>query len=164
MADKAAIGTPFGTTGTKALSRAAAIFFIAAAINYPWEVAQAPLYVGQGSLAEAAVHCIVPSLGDGIIVLILYGIGVLVLRRWDWSDRPGLQGYALLLVCGFTIAVAVEWGALHVLERWQYTASMPQLPGFGVGLAPVLQMLVLPAVVLKLSAWWLARGLPAGPS
>lgn len=139
------------------MSRTAAIFFIAVLLNYVWEVAQAPLYAGQGSLAESAVHCIIPSLGDGIIVLAIFGIQVLVLRRWDWSDRPGLRGYALLLVSGFTIATGIEWGAMHVLDRWQYAASMPRIPGLGVGVSPVLQMLVLPPVVFKLSAWWLHR-------
>lgn len=137
------------------LSRAAAIFVIAVLLNYVWEVAHAPLYAGDGSFAVRVVHCIVPSLGDGIIVLAIFGIGCLVLRRWDWPDRPGIAGYALLLVSGFSIAVLVEWGAMHLLNRWQYTASMPQLPGLGVGVSPVLQMLVLPPIVFKLSAWWL---------
>lgn len=139
------------------ISRTAAIFFVAVLLNYVWEVAQAPLYAGQGSLPEYAVHCIVPSLGDSIIVLAIFGIGLLVLRRWDWADRPGIPGYALMLVSGFAIAVAIEWGALHILDRWQYAASMPQLPGLGVGISPVLQMLMLPPIVFKISAWWLGK-------
>lgn len=138
------------------LSRTATIFVIAVVLNYPWEVAQAPLYAGDPSFARHLVHCIVPSLGDGVIVLAIFGAGSLVLRRWDWPDRPGIAGYALLFVAGFSVAVLVEWGAMHLLDRWQYTASMPQLPGVGVGISPVLQMLVLPPIVFKFSAWWLA--------
>lgn len=139
------------------LFRTATIFFVAVLLNYPWEVAQAPLYVGQGSLAESAVHCIVPSFGDGVIVLAIWGIGWLVLRRPDWSDRPGIGGYALMLSVGFAIAVVIEWGAVQVLDRWRYAASMPRLPGLGLGAMPVLQMLVLPPIVFKVSAWWLGR-------
>lgn len=73
------------------------------------------------------------------------------------SDAADVPGYALMLVSGFAIAVAIEWGALHVLDRWQYAESMPQLPGLGVGVSPVLQMLMLPPIVFKISAWWLGK-------
>ena len=108
-------------------------------------------------MLEFAVHCIFPSLGDGVIVLLTFTVGWAVLRRSDWFDRPGLSGYALMLFTGLVIAVVVEWVAVYFIDRWSYTASMPQLPGLGVGLSPVLQMLVLPPVIFKVTAWWLGR-------
>lgn len=141
----------------KILTRLTTLFVISVVLNFPWEVAQMPLYVEDGNLLEFAVHCIVPSLGDGIIVLIIFGIGWMLLRRSDWSDRPGIIGYTLMLFTGFAIAVVIEWGAVYVIERWSYTANMPQLPGIGVGVVPVLQMMVLPPLIFKLTSWWLMR-------
>ena len=93
----------------------------------------------------------------GFIVLMIFGVGWLALRRMDWFVRPGVAGYALMFATGLVIAVIIEWGAVYVLDRWRYTASMPILPGLGVGLSPVLQMLLLPPVIFKLTAWWLDK-------
>ena len=114
-----------------------------------------PLYAGSASLRNNAAHCFVPSLGDGIILLLIFFAGWLVYRRQDWADRPGLRGYALMLGCGLVIATIIELGAVHVLNRWDYAAGMPLLPYLGVGLVPLAQMLVLPPVIFKLTAWWL---------
>lgn len=138
-------------------TRLITIFVISVLFNFPWEVVQMPLYVEDGNLLEFAAHCFVPSLGDGIIVLIIFGVGWLVQGRSDWSDRPGITGYALMLFTGFAIAVIIEWGAVYVIERWSYTANMPQLPGLGVGVVPILQMVVLPPLIFKLTGWWLKR-------
>ena len=133
------------------------MFMVAVVLNYFWEVEQMPLYVGQGSFLDFAVHCIIPSFGDGIIVLFIFGGGWLLLHRSDWSDRPGVSGYALMLLSGFTFAVFIEWGAVYVLGHWSYTANMPQLPGLGIGVTPILQMLVLPPLIFKVTVWLLDR-------
>jgi len=139
------------------LRRLTTLFVISVLLNFLWEVAQMPLYVEAGNLLEFAVHCIVPSLGDGIIVLIIFGAGLMVLRRSDWSDRPGITGYALMLFTGLAIAVIIEWGAVYVIERWSYTANMPLVPGLGIGVVPVLQMLILPPAIFRMTGWWLSR-------
>lgn len=146
-----------GHTMAKPLLIAATLFVVSVPLNFLWEVAQMPLYVEEGDLLEFAVHCVVPSLGDGLLVLIIFGVGVIVLGRTDWFSQPGLGGYALIIFTGFAIALTIEWGAVYVLDRWSYTARMPRLPGLGVGLSPVLQMLVLPPVIFKFSTWWLDR-------
>ena len=58
----------------------------------------------------------------------------------------------LMLMSGFTLAMLIEWGAVHVLGRWSYAANMPLLPGLGIGVVPILQMLVLPPVIFKVTA------------
>ena len=64
-----------------------------------------------------------------------------------------------MLPAGLIIAVMVEWIAMSGLGRWSYTASMPLLPVLGVGVVPVVQMLVLPPVIFKITGWWLKRQL-----
>ena len=114
-----------------------------------------PLYVENSNLLDSVRHCNVPSLGDGVIVLIIFGMGWWVLRRADWFVRPRAPAYALMLVSGLIIAILIEWVAVYGLGRWRYTALMPILPVLGVGLSPVLQMLLLPPVIFKAAAWWL---------
>ncbi len=105
------------------------IFIIAVLCNYPWELAQAPLYVGMEDSRTALWHCFVASLGDGLMVLGIVASG----------------------------GVTVEWVAVRVLQRWAYTARMPRVPGLDVGLVPVAQMLILPPLILRLVALWRGR-------
>jgi len=135
----------------------AAVFVVAIAFNYPWELAQTPLYVGMEDFRRMLWHCLVPSLGDGVLVLLIFALGWIVLRRRDWFVRPGGRGYALILSAGLVIAIGVELVAVYALRRWEYTAQMPVLPGFRVGLAPVAQMLVLPPIIFRVVAVWYAR-------
>jgi hypothetical protein len=53
---------------------------------------------------------------------------------------------------GFVMGVAIEWMAVHVLQRWTYTTHMPLVPGLDVGLVPVAQMLILPPLIFRLVA------------
>ena len=131
------------------LNQTALTFFLAIAFNYPWELAQAPLYVGMDSLRTTLPHCFVASIGDGFLVLLIAVMGGLVFGDWHWSERPGARGYVLMATVGLMIGVGVEWAAVHVAERWSYTASMPRLPGLDVGVLPVAQMLVLPPLIFS---------------
>jgi hypothetical protein len=134
----------------------AAIFIVAVAVNYPWELAQAPLYVGMADFSRALWHCFAPSLGDGLLVLLIFAFGWAVLRRRDWFTRPGVRGYALMLIAGLAIAISVELVAVYAVGRWAYAARMPIVPGLGVGLAPIAQMLVLPPIIFRVVASWMA--------
>ena len=128
------------------------LFAVAVIFNYPWEVAQAPLYTGMDNMNAPWWHCFVASLGDGALVLLIFAVGWLALRRSNWFKRPGVRGYILMLVSGLTIAVAVEWVAVHMLQRWDYVAAMPRLPVLDVGIMPIVQMLVLPPLIFRIVA------------
>jgi hypothetical protein len=132
----------------------AAIFVVAVALNYAWELAQSPLYKGMSDFSRMLWHCFVASLVDGALVLLIFAAGGAVFRRRDWFVRPGVYGYALMLGSGLVTGVIVEWAAVHVLGRWEYTSLMPVVPSLGVGLAPVAQMLVLPPIIFRVVAAW----------
>jgi len=132
----------------------AAVFGAAVLFNYPWELAQAPLYVGMENFRAAWWHCFVASLGDGLLVLLIFVAGWVTLRRQAWFTQPGVHGYLLMLAMGLVIGVSVEWIAVHLMERWTYTARMPLVPGLGVGIVPLLQMLVLPPLIFRVAAVW----------
>jgi hypothetical protein len=127
------------------------IFVVAVLLNYPWELAQAPLYMGMEDYnAEVFWHCFVASLGDGIMVLLIVAAGWFTLRQPDWFVRPGFSGYVVMIAAGLLLAVLVEWMAVHKLERWAYAERMPKLPGLGVGLVPIAQMLILPPIIFRI--------------
>ncbi len=102
-------------------------------------------------------HCIIPSLGDGFIVMLIFGVGWAVRGQSDWTDQLGWAAKALMLITGLSVAVIVEWVRFYGLNRWNYTASMPLLPGLGIGVVPVLQMLILPSLIFRMTGLWLAR-------
>ena len=135
----------------------AAIFVVAVLGNYPWELAQAPLYAGMESFRAVWWHCFVASLGDGMLVLGIFATGWVALRRHRWFVRPGVQGYGVMLMTGLVLGIAIEWIAVHRLGRWMYTAQMPLVPGLAIGVVPVVQMLILPPVIFRLVAIWRGR-------
>lgn len=142
---------------TSLIKGLALIFVISVALNYAWELIQARFFFDMTGWANMWWHCFVASLGDGLIVWIIYVAGWSVTRRRDWYVSPGLAGYGAMLATGSIIAIAVEWIAVHVLDRWTYTPSMPIIPVLNIGIVPVLQMLVLPPVIFYLSAVWRKR-------
>lgn len=130
-------------------SHLALVFLLATTFNYPWELAQAPLYVGMDGFRAALSHCLLSSVGDGFLVLAIVVTGWFVLGESDWFTHPGAGGYLLMLAVGGFIAVSVEWAAVHIAERWSYTDRMPRVPGLDVGVLPIAQMLVLPPLILR---------------
>jgi hypothetical protein len=132
----------------------ATIFVAAVAFNYAWELLQSPLYAEMEGIKSMLWHCFAASLGDGVLVLLIFALGWAVLRRRDWFVRPGGRGYVLMLVAGLLIAVGVELVAVRAFGQWKYTRRMPSLPILGIGLAPVAQMLVLPPIIFRVVAAW----------
>ncbi len=130
------------------------IFVVAAVFNYAWELAQSPLYVGMGSWDQVWWHCFVASLGDGLLVLLIFSAGWAIWQRQDWFAQPGVAGYTVMLLVGLGIGIGVEWIAVHIVGRWAYTERMPLVPGLGVGLLPILQMLILPPLIFWVATAW----------
>lgn len=139
----------------KLLRYFASIFVVGVILNYVWEIAQSPFFAATNNLGNMWWHCFVASLGDGVILWIIYATGWIVLRRTDWFTAPGFKGFCVMIASGLVIAVAIEWVAVHVLQRWTYAASMPVISGLNIGLIPILQMLILPPLIFYLAALWL---------
>jgi hypothetical protein len=134
------------------------VFIVAVLLNYLWELAQAPLYVGlEHDNAGVFWHCFVAALGDGIMVLLVALAGWITLREPDWFLRPSASGYLVMLTAGLVLAVLVEGVAVHILNRWEYTPSMPTLPVLHIGLIPIAQMLVLPSLTFRIVAVLLGK-------
>jgi hypothetical protein len=134
-------------------ARVVLLFALATAVNYPWELAQTPLYVGV-TFPVAVWHCFVSSLGDGLLVLFIFVALAIVMRSLDWYSRLTAQSYLVLAAAGLVVGFATEWWGLQIARRWQYSELMPVIPGTVIGVVPVLQMLLLPPAI-----FWVLRRL-----
>jgi len=129
------------------------VILVAVAVNYLWELAQVPLYVGMEIYNRSVFwHCFVASLGDGVMVLLIVAAGEITLRQQNWFQQPVVSGYLVMLTTGFVMAVIVEWLGVHILRRWEYTEKMPILRGLSIGLIPIAQMLFLPPLIFRIVA------------
>ncbi len=65
---------------------------------------------------------------------------------------PSAGGIAMFLVIGVVMTIVFEALATGPLQRWEYNELMPTLPILGTGVAPLLQWLLIPPLVL-----WIVR-------
>jgi hypothetical protein len=128
------------------------VYVIAVAFNYPWELAQSALFTPASHKGNVWLNCFIASLGDGVMVLLLLALGWLAFERRDWFVHPRPHVYGALAAAGLVLGGAVEWVAVHVLERWTYTDAMPRVPVLEIGVVPILQMVLLPALIFQVSA------------
>jgi hypothetical protein len=125
-----------------------------AGLNLAWEALQLPLYTiwteaSAGDIAFAVFHC---TLGDVLIGFASLVLALMLGReqgpaQWHWRRIVVLM---LLLGPGYTIFS--EW-LNTTLFRWSYSDLMPTLriAGIEIGLAPLVQWLLLPPIALYLA-------------
>jgi len=118
-------------------------------INFVWEMAQMPLYKNMLWNLDTTFFCLAAGFGDAVMILIIFFSVALLLRKISWLINLTLSKTILTLLIGFIIAVIVERIALAD-NMWSYSELMPIIP-FGVGLSPILQMLLLPLLVFNLT-------------
>ncbi len=131
------------------------LFGVSVALNVPWEIGQAFLYMDMDYSPAMVWHCFVASLGDGLLVLVVYLVGWICLKRADWFRSPGWKRFAIFVPAGLTIGILVEWIAVHMLGRWAYTKQMPIIPGLDVGAVPIVQMVLLPLFAFLIVSWFM---------
>jgi SAM-dependent methyltransferase len=124
---------------------------VAFVLHFGWEAIQCPIFfvhrgyvAGWGGMALA-------SLGDVALTWVLHAVVAGVSRRWRWTRGPWSWGqWAWLLGGALGVAVGIERVAL-ARDLWSYRAAMPVIPGLGVGVVPVLQLLVLTPLTFALA-------------
>ena len=124
------------------------VFLFAVVVNFPWEMAQAYLYAPMGDWLTATTRCVGAAIVDAAIVVGVVIAGRAVFRRWDWIRRLTAERILFTIAAGASVAVLIERLALRS-GRWDYAPLMPIIPGLGVGLVPVMQMIVLPLLVFR---------------
>ena len=128
-------------------------------LNFAWEVLQAPLFVGVADtrFVDVIKGCAQATVGDMVIMLIAHAGISLVARSRHWVLTPSRRQLAGFSAIGVSITVVIEWLATHGrwVSSWNYAPSMPVVPGLGIGLAPLLQWVILPLLVV----WFVQRQL-----
>ncbi|MDZ7748925.1 MAG: hypothetical protein U5K43_08820 [Halofilum sp. (in: g-proteobacteria)] len=123
-------------------------------LHFAWEMLQIPWFAGMLEVSHGTVVwlCIRATGGDLVILLAGFWFASVVARRRDWLMEGARLPAALVVAVGVTVTVVFEWLATGPLDRWAYADTMPVVPVVGIGLAPLVQWLVLPPLIL-----WLAR-------
>lgn len=121
---------------------------LAVALNSIWELAQLPLYglwndPDSGRILAYLVHCI---LGDVSIAAVLFFLTSMILRSLDWMTTQPWRGGVLAVSLGVAYTVFSEWYNVYEVRSWSYAPQMPLIAG--IGLTPLLQWLVVPALMI----------------
>lgn len=130
------------------------VLLFAFLLNYPWEFIQAPLFEGMAGARhwDAVKTCTRATLGDAVIMLIAYWAVAVFGQRRYWIAAPTRAELLLMIAVGAGITAAIETLVLHGqwLTDWSYSTAMPVVPGWGVGLVPLLQWILLPPIAIAL--------------
>lgn len=131
------------------------LLLLAFPMHFTWEILQAPLFrsMQEVSHMEGIRTCLHATLGDMAIMLLAYWLTALVAKTRHWVARPSRSAIATWLLSGLATTIALEFYSTEVTHRWTYSASMWRLPLAGTGIAPVMQWILLPLLVL----WYLRR-------
>jgi len=128
--------------------------------NLVWESLHLPLYTiwqtgTVGENAFAVFHC---TLGDLLIAANTLAVALLVAGNRAWPARRFWPVATLTIVFGVGYTIYSEWLNVSVRAAWAYSELMPVLSigDVRIGLSPLLQWIVLPAVALMLTRRWLA--------
>lgn len=126
------------------------LFLVAYILNLVWENLQKPLFIGFEVFWKSGITCYSAAFGDTLMIIGIYFLVAIIRRKYYWFSIRTKEEILLLIVFGFVMAVLVEKYALAT-HRWGYTPLMPIIPLLGVGLVPVLQMLILPFITLQIT-------------
>lgn len=123
------------------------ISVIAFGLHYLWEANHVVLYGGYEHLTTLPIT-IYATIGDVAYTLGAFFFIALLKRDVNWLARMTKLDALVVAFIGFAVSLSVEYKAL-ALGRWFYLDAMPVIPGFEVGLSPIVQMTVLlPATFL----------------
>ncbi|MBI2806606.1 MAG: hypothetical protein HYX68_16620 [Planctomycetes bacterium] len=123
-------------------------------LNWLWEMFQMPAYteMAERSWAETALPCAFAALSDVAMTLAIYGIGCLAAGNWRWGVERTWNIYLTGTLLAGLFATALEWKFLGS-GRWSYNERMPIVPILGIGLWPLMQLMLLVPLSWFIAAW-----------
>lgn len=125
---------------------------LAFVFHFAWEMLQDPLYAGLASRPHAEVReqCLMATYGDVAITLTAYYLSSLFGRSRFWFLGVRRAPPAIWFAVGLVLTTVLELCATRVVGRWSYGPLMPIVPILRIGLAPVLQWIFIPAMLVFL--------------
>ncbi|MGY9046863.1 MAG: hypothetical protein ACKVKF_07290 [Rhodobacterales bacterium] len=134
--------------------------------HFAWEILQAPLFSSMSQVDHLAgiYICLKATLGDLAIALAAFWTAAILGRSRSWFTLPSRRATVVFFAVGLLLTIVLEYLHTEITGRWAYDGAMPLLPVIGTGLAPILQWIFVPLLVL----WYLRRLHPniggSGPS
>ena len=128
------------------MRKIAMILIISFVLNLAWEMSQAFLFAPHfSSVTDFIFIHSSAAFTDVALTLLILSPELFLFNR---IFRKGDEWKRIVLTAsfGFLIAVGIERYALST-GMWAYGPYMPIIPLFGVGLTPVLQLMVLPVFI-----------------
>ncbi|MEJ7932612.1 hypothetical protein WG922_21760 [Ramlibacter sp. AN1015] len=130
------------------------IALFALLLNWPWEFMQVPLYEGMPGAQhwQGIKVCTQATFGDAVIMLAAYSVVAVRSGRY-WLLQPTAMRLLAFVALGLAVTAVIETLALSGtwFVRWTYSDEMPRVPVLGIGLAPFLQWIVIPLLVIWFS-------------
>ena len=118
--------------------------------HFAWEVLQTPFFARMPTMSHwaATLVCLKATIGDVGIALAAFAAGSWWSHKLHWTRTPSWQAISVFLAVGVAATIAFEWYAVSWANRWAYSEAMPIVPVLRVGIAPILQWIVLPPLVI----------------
>ena len=113
---------------------------------------QVPLYTVCAYDGPHLIFLALASLANVIMAGLLYFGFALIYRNGLWTMHLTTSRVFWLMLMGGVGATISEIAHLSA-GSWAYTDPMPIIPGIEVGLTPVLQFTILPALIYSLSSF-----------
>lgn len=123
-------------------------------VHLVWEVAQLPLYTvwttgTRGEIAFDVLHC---TVGDVMIAASSLAVALVVTRARSWPQGDWRAPVCVALMIGVGYTAYSEWHNVYIKHAWSYTNAMPlfQVGTIAIGLSPLLQWIVAPAIAFAI--------------
>lgn len=123
------------------------IFIIGFFLNLIWENAQAFMYKGFTGFYQHFMICFWASLGDAAVILLFAALVSSWHKSLNWITNLKWEEVLVLMIFGGAVAVIFELWALE-FGVWEYNNKMPVVPYLHIGVFPLLQMIILPALTV----------------
>lgn len=122
------------------------IIIISFLLNSIWELAHSPLYQMYQYDFQHVSICILASLADTVMVLMLIFLFGLAFKNVFWVNHLTKGRIIVLALVG---AIGATIGEMWHTSKgdWTYADYMPLIPWLGVGISPVLQFTILPLII-----------------
>ena len=118
-----------------------------------WEAMQFPLYTiwtegNRGHIVLALVH---GTVSDLFIAAAMLMVSLVAFGDRNWRLRRFWRVGLSAIVLGVVYTAYSEWMNVEVRHTWAYSGLMPRLPLPDIGLAPLLQWIIVPAAALLIT-------------
>ena len=123
---------------------------LAFVLNFAWEIIQVPLYKNNVYDVRHISFCALATLADVIMVILIYFGFALVYKNAFWIKNINIRSALLLILTGGIGAILAEMRHLSKAD-WAYSSSMPIIPLVNAGISPVLQFMLLPILIYRVS-------------